>query len=41
MTATAVTLFLIEGLQLYRKLTPRHVERGDESGEQRILKKNI
>lgn len=30
MTAVAMTLFLVEGLQLYRKLTPRHVEGGEK-----------
>jgi len=32
MTGVAMALFLLEGIALYRKLNPKHVERGDKVG---------
>ena len=32
MTGVAMVLFLIEGLMLYRKLNPKHIEQGDAVG---------
>ena len=32
MSGVAMALFLLEGIALYRKLNPKHVERGDKVG---------
>jgi DNA-binding transcriptional ArsR family regulator len=32
MTGVAMALFLLEGVALYRKLNPKHIERGDKAG---------